>query len=452
MVCEECGTLCHDRCATGRDDEASVAEAAEQPTGGNALVGRVIDVYWPLDVAWYRAHVVRYVPTSDQHELVYLEDNVTERIGLSSEEWRLVGERHKFVCSRCLESTIDAERQLEKLCLLDERAINKGVDEMSTPNWARVLLDATLTVTRMLTRTSLVRGSSLLPMLDAAIVRDDSELLSLLLAARCREPFSLEANVMGLLRRAAECDAPVCALLLCNRMLAPEAWLTPATELVPAHTSLRVKVAAGMDVDELQRLATRVMQAPHKRRVAFALALGWRRARAADAKSGSADGGECMTCACNSAKELDGDGGSSAASLEALLETPSSSGGLVRTRQLESGIVETFGDDLSDGVETLPVPWRNSLGDGAVPPPFVYLRHCIAGDSAAVVELVDRPAKRAAAMDIISERPRVRVWVATRGASSSNSAGGALVIIIGLASVDKWSWAHSWDRRPQTTA
>lgn len=41
----------------------------------------------------------------------------------------------------------------------------------------------------------------------------------------------------------------------------------------------------------------------------------------------------------------------------------------------------------------MPVPWRNSLGDGALPPPIIYLRSCIAGDSAAVVQWVGKAAR-----------------------------------------------------------
>ena len=66
---------------------------------------------------------------------------------------------------------------------------------------------------------------------------------------------------------------------------------------------------------------------------------------------------------------------------------------LVRTKRLEDGSLETYGDDVSDGVEARPVPWRNSLGDGALPPPVVYLQHCLAGDSEAVVAWVSKAAK-----------------------------------------------------------
>ena len=34
----------------------------------------------------------------------------------------------------------------------------------------------------------------------------------------------------------------------------------------------------------------------------------------------------------------------------------------VRSCTLPSGVVETSGSDLSDGVENVPVPWRNSTG------------------------------------------------------------------------------------------
>lgn len=54
----------------------------------------------------------------------------------------------------------------------------------------------------------------------------------------------------------------------------------------------------------------------------------------------------------------------------------------------------TRGADLSDGVEAVAVPWLNATGDGAQPPPMLYLRSCIAGDAHAVAEVVRKPAKR----------------------------------------------------------
>eukprot|EP00966_Prymnesium_polylepis_P173818 4020657-Prymnesium_polylepis.1 len=80
-------------------------------------------------------------------------------------------------------------------------------------------------------------------MLRTAVVRDDTALLSLLLAARVAQPLSLERHVMQLLADAAAHDAAACALMLCNRMLTPEARLRPATEAAPHAMALFVSVA-----------------------------------------------------------------------------------------------------------------------------------------------------------------------------------------------------------------
>ena len=53
-----------------------------------------------------------------------------------------------------------------------------------------------------------------------------------------------------------------------------------------------------------------------------------------------------------------------------------------RRRALADGRWEIFGDDLSEGAERWPVPWCNATADGAVPPPFLYARHCVSYDRA----------------------------------------------------------------------
>ena len=42
--------------------------------------------------------------------------------------------------------------------------------------------------------------------------------------------------------------------------------------------------------------------------------------------------------------------------------------------------------------EAAPVGWSNSLGDGAIPPPFLYLRHCVMAD--VTCDWAAKPAKR----------------------------------------------------------
>jgi hypothetical protein len=221
-------------------------------------------------------------------------------------------------------------------------------------------------------------------MLSAAIARDDSRLLSLLLSAQCRLSVPLDKHVMGLLAHTSKCDAPACALLLCNRMLIPGARLRPATEDAPAQTVPFMSVAAGLDVRGLRQLASEALRQPQRRRVAFALVLGWRRAVAASADSrASQEGG-------NHDAEEEEDGEEEEGGNPALPGWPEH---LVRTRRLGDGTLETYGDDVSDGVEARPVPWRNSLGDGALPPPVVYIKHCLAGDSEAVVSWVGKAPK-----------------------------------------------------------
>ena len=63
------------------------AEAAGKEAVGKEAVGRRIEVFWPLDRAWYAAEVVAYRASTGKHKLVYLEDGVTEHLVLGKEEW-----------------------------------------------------------------------------------------------------------------------------------------------------------------------------------------------------------------------------------------------------------------------------------------------------------------------------------------------------------------------------
>jgi len=56
----------------------------------------------------------------------------------------------------------------------------------------------------------------------------------------------------------------------------------------------------------------------------------------------------------------------------------------VLVRPPEGGRREVLcGADLSEGAEPVPVRWVNATGDGALPDPFVYARHCVAFDASA---------------------------------------------------------------------
>ena len=61
------------------------------PCAGAALVGKSIEVYWPLDSAWYVANVVKYRPATGKHSLVYVDDQVREVVKLGDEKWSKMG-------------------------------------------------------------------------------------------------------------------------------------------------------------------------------------------------------------------------------------------------------------------------------------------------------------------------------------------------------------------------
>ena len=56
---------------------------------GKGLVGKTIELYWPLDLAWYVARVDAYEGASGQHSVTYLQDGHTEKLTLREEKWRL---------------------------------------------------------------------------------------------------------------------------------------------------------------------------------------------------------------------------------------------------------------------------------------------------------------------------------------------------------------------------
>lgn len=52
------------------------------------MVGKLLEIYWPLDRAWYACRVLRYKPSSCKHQLLYIDDSVRETRTLSRELWR----------------------------------------------------------------------------------------------------------------------------------------------------------------------------------------------------------------------------------------------------------------------------------------------------------------------------------------------------------------------------
>ena len=66
---------------------------------GEALVGRRIEIHWPLDEAWYEALVSAYDDATKRHEVRYVDDDVVEALDLQKEEWRLHGRLESAVTS-----------------------------------------------------------------------------------------------------------------------------------------------------------------------------------------------------------------------------------------------------------------------------------------------------------------------------------------------------------------
>ena len=62
--------------------------SAKKPKAGPELVGAYINVYWPLDEAWYAAKVVKWDGEKLKHKVRYVIDDVQESLDLNAEEWR----------------------------------------------------------------------------------------------------------------------------------------------------------------------------------------------------------------------------------------------------------------------------------------------------------------------------------------------------------------------------
>lgn len=59
---------------------------------GPELVGKTLDVWWPLDEAWYPAQVLKFDKKTEKHKARYIEDGVVEFLDLAVEVWRLSAE------------------------------------------------------------------------------------------------------------------------------------------------------------------------------------------------------------------------------------------------------------------------------------------------------------------------------------------------------------------------
>ena len=57
---------------------------------GESLLAYKIELHWPLDERWYRATIIKCVPRTGKHLVVYEEDGVQEYVHLEQEEWRVV--------------------------------------------------------------------------------------------------------------------------------------------------------------------------------------------------------------------------------------------------------------------------------------------------------------------------------------------------------------------------
>ena len=82
----------HHNSESNLGDDGNDKQADEQLTrslGGSELEGAVIDVYWPLDDAWYAAKVLKFLPGKLKHKIHYLSDGVKETLNLADEIWRL---------------------------------------------------------------------------------------------------------------------------------------------------------------------------------------------------------------------------------------------------------------------------------------------------------------------------------------------------------------------------
>ena len=125
--CEACGST---RSAPNSSSSCS--------TAGHELVGRFIEVHWPLDKVWYCARVVRYVEKKDSHELVYTDDDVREVLDLKKEEWRHAMEPVKTTedevveeeeTRKVAEEEVAAQQQQEAVAEAEEEAAALAAEE-----------------------------------------------------------------------------------------------------------------------------------------------------------------------------------------------------------------------------------------------------------------------------------------------------------------------------------
>ena len=74
-------------------EDASSEGKAEGGRGsslaGIEIVGRRIEVFWPMDREWYEAEVLQYVDADRTHLLEYVMDGEQEYIKLAVHDWRL---------------------------------------------------------------------------------------------------------------------------------------------------------------------------------------------------------------------------------------------------------------------------------------------------------------------------------------------------------------------------
>ena len=57
-----------------------VPGAVPGAVSGEAVVGRRIEIHWPLDEAWYEALVSAYDDATKRHEVRYVDDDVVEAL------------------------------------------------------------------------------------------------------------------------------------------------------------------------------------------------------------------------------------------------------------------------------------------------------------------------------------------------------------------------------------
>ncbi|EOD06596.1 hypothetical protein EMIHUDRAFT_219128 [Emiliania huxleyi CCMP1516] len=86
----------HAAAAAGREKKAAEKRAQGQPEKGPSLtksrakelVGRLVEVYWDGEDAWYKAEVLRFDEASRAHTLRYTADGYECEEKLSDSSWR----------------------------------------------------------------------------------------------------------------------------------------------------------------------------------------------------------------------------------------------------------------------------------------------------------------------------------------------------------------------------